>query len=146
MSDIITLSHSDAQWLADLHAQCFRKSWSQDEFAHMLARIHIFGFATAQKTCFILCQKLADEAEILTLATAQHAQRQGHARHVLTESLDQCRKMAITVLHLEVAENNKAAHALYVSCGFYESGRRKNYYEKQDALLLKYDIGMGYVG
>jgi ribosomal-protein-alanine N-acetyltransferase len=137
----------DAQELARLYASAFdgaqERLWSQGEFERLMAaeNIHIYGHADG----FIVLQSLPDGAEILTLAVAPAAQRQGVARALIAHAqshLDAAR------LWLEVAEDNAPARALYAAYGFRQSGRRSKYYKRAgnfavDALLMELDDKKG---
>lgn len=95
----------------------------------------------AENVGFILYRVLFDEAEILTLAVNPAWQRQGAARALVHHMLQQCRSQGVTVAHLEVAEDNQAAIALYSRAGFKISARRKAYYARPggnvDALVMR---------
>lgn len=77
----------------------------------------------------------AGECELLNLAVAPEARRQGLARalvQALTESSP--------VIFLEVRESNEAALKLYNSMGFKEITRRPKYYEHplEAAIVMKF--------
>jgi len=80
---------------------------------------------------FSLLRTVADEAELLLLAVAKKAQRQGTGAALLDHFIDRGRKAGLTRLHLEVRDGNPAV-AMYQAFGFVEEGRRRNYYSGLD--------------
>ncbi len=133
--------------LAAVHAAAFQwpAPWSARDFRAFLADSTCFvelahhGMALAG---FALFRVASGEAELLTLAVAPDARRQGHARRLLAQGLEKARRRGAERCFLEVAESNGAALALYRAAGFAEVGRRKGYYRhhglaSMDALVLE---------
>jgi ribosomal-protein-alanine N-acetyltransferase len=90
----------------------------------------------------VLMRQAADEAEILTLATMEHARRQGIARRVLAAGLDWAEAAGAMRVFLEVSEGNAPARALYAAAGFTACGVRRRYYaDGSDALVLQLTAG-----
>jgi [ribosomal protein S18]-alanine N-acetyltransferase len=87
---------------------------------------------------YIVFWLAAEEMHILNLAIHPDQRRQGIARKLLSEALEQTRAQGARVAWLEVRPSNTAARVLYESFGFKEVGRRRGYYDdtKEDALLL----------
>ena len=120
----------DPAKLALLHAAAFTAPppWPASAFAGCLADPTAFLLVAPDEQAFLLGRVVADEAEILTLATHPTARRQGHARALLARFLAEARRRGAIRAHLEVAEDNTAARALYAGCGFGAAGRRPGYY------------------
>lgn len=114
--------------LAALHARAFTSPppWPARSFAELLANPHVF--LIAQPLGFAFGRVVIDECELLTIATDPQARRQGIARHVMGEFVDEARARGAAMIHLEVAADNAPARALYAAFGFVETGRRRNYY------------------
>lgn len=132
-----TMAHVAA--LAAIHAASFppREIWGQDAIALQLALPGVFGLLHPHGG-MILARAAADEAEVLTLAVAPDARRQGIAAALLAGAMAAARERAATTMLLEVAVNNTAARALYERAGFIEAGRRPRYYaDGDDALILR---------
>lgn len=70
----------------------------------------------------------AGEGELLRIAVAPTARRQGHARALLLASEKALRAEGITELFLEVRISNAPARALYEAMGWRPQGLRKRYY------------------
>ena len=119
--------------MASTHAAAFTASrpWSAQEFTDLLAARGVFCIGDAR--CFGIVRVIADEAELLTLATHPEHQRQGHARALMDRWMAQARQKGATTAFLDVAADNAAAIALYERSGFAETGRRKGYYARTDA-------------
>ena len=120
------------QALAATHAAAFttERPWTAAEFANLLNQPTTLLTGTADS--FVLGRVILDEAEILTLATAPAARRQGRARTALTAFLTAARARGATRTLLDVAEDNTPARALYASAGFAQIARRAAYYTAPD--------------
>ncbi len=129
--------------LAALHARCFDPplAWSAESFASLLREPSVTLLDHPSGAAFALVRLVADEGELLTLATDPALRRRGHARALMIWFENLARAQGARRLHLEVAEDNHAARALYAACGFAPAGRRPGYYRGADgapvaALLL----------
>lgn len=133
--------------LAAIHARCFTRPrpWSAAEFAALLDSPRAFLLTRPQG--FLLGQTVADEAELLTLAVAPDARRQGIARDLIAEFAATSRARGAAQAFLEVAADNAAAQALYHAAGWRESGRRRRYYGPDlDALVMTLRLAPGQEG
>jgi ribosomal-protein-alanine acetyltransferase len=87
---------------------------------------------------FALARYAGGEMEILNLAVAHSARRQGTARALIQAALNEGAARGAARAFLEVRESNAAALAFYAALGFTPAGRRPKYYRDpvEDALLL----------
>jgi [ribosomal protein S18]-alanine N-acetyltransferase len=109
----------------------------------MLAMPGAFGL-WLEGAGLILARVAAEEAEILTLAVAPAARRQGQGVALLAGAMTVARIRGAEAMFLEVAAGNAAALALYGGFGFTEVGRRRRYYpDGSDALVLRRDLAAG---
>lgn len=76
---------------------------------------------------------LVDEAEVLTLGVVPPARRCGLGVRLLDWGLAAAAAAGACRLHLEVADPNAAARALYAARGFTVAGRRRGYYQRSEA-------------
>jgi [ribosomal protein S18]-alanine N-acetyltransferase len=76
---------------------------------------------------FALTRVVADEAELLLLATAVSQRRQGIGAALLRATIAEARGAGVTALHLEVRAGNEAVN-LYRAAGFAKVGERRAYY------------------
>lgn len=130
--------------LAELHKAAFpHDPWTAREFAAFLS--DPTTLLVAGPHGFALLRVVLDEAEILTIATAPMAQRQGHGTALLADAMAQAQANGAARLFLEVAADNAPARGLYARAGFTQCGHRKGYYARPgaaavDALLLARDL------
>ena len=118
--------------MAATHAAAFTQSrpWRADEFRDLLAMSGCF--ATGDADCFALVRVIADEAELLTIATHPGTQRRGLARALMEAWQEQAVARGATQAFLEVAADNAPALALYATAGFSRNGLRRGYYSRPD--------------
>jgi ribosomal-protein-alanine N-acetyltransferase len=77
---------------------------------------------------FALARVIADEAELLLLATRPAARRRGVAGALLRAVIAEARMRGVAQIHLEVRAGNDAVR-LYRREGFEKVGERRNYYK-----------------
>lgn len=127
--------------LARVHAAAMAdRPWSAAEFRGLLTSPSVF--LVAGGGAFALGRAVADEAELLTLATPPDLRRRGLGRARLADFERQSAWRGARQAWLEVAEDNAAALALYRASGWTVAGRRHGYYpragaEAVDALLMQ---------
>ncbi len=128
--------------LARLHARAFAptaRGWSAAEFAYMIDAPHCC--LCREDHGFALSRVIADEAELLMLATDPDHRRKGIAARLLAEVERAAALQGASRQFLEVAADNPAARALYTKAGYAQVGRRAGYYARSgttpiDALVL----------
>lgn len=133
--------------MAATHARAFAgqgRAWSAAEFAALLDSPHVFAKGCAR--AFALGRVIADEAELLTLATDPAHRRAGLARAALAAFEAEARARGAGRGFLEVAADNEGARALYAAAQWRECARREAYYPRADgpaadALLLEKPLG-----
>ncbi|WP_407494627.1 GNAT family N-acetyltransferase [Pseudooceanicola sp. MF1-13] len=118
--------------LARLHAAAFTtpRPWTAPEFAALLDSPHTF--LIARNDAFALGRVIADEAELLTIATDPAHRRKGLGYECLMAFDAAARDRGATTAFLEVATNNQAAIALYTRAGWQPTGLRRGYYAAPD--------------
>lgn len=139
------LDHAPA--MASAHAQAFDAAWDQATFEELLRGPGAFGFVVLGEdpAGVVLCRAIAGEVEVLTLAVAPWARRQGLAHALMTAALGAAAQAGAVAAFLEVAADNAAAIALYEGLGFRREGVRKGYYTRvpgvpKDALVMRLDL------
>lgn len=127
--------------MARLHALAFTmpRPWSADEIAALMQSPLVF--ALTESHGFLMSRAVANEAEMLTIAVAPDARRQGTGARLLSRFLTEARTRGAERAFLEVATDNTAAIALYAGAGFLPAGRRRGYYRTSsgqavDALVM----------
>ncbi len=127
--------------LSAIHHASMPSGWDREDFARLLA-LPGMEFICADDKAFILFQVVADEAEIITLATRPEFRRQGYASELLEKLLIKTESSGVKKIFLEVAASNVAAISLYQKYGFTEIARRQGYYRTQghkdeDAIVMQ---------
>lgn len=81
---------------------------------------------------------IVDEAHIASLATHPEFRRQGIAKQLLEDALDNAYVEGARTAFLEVRAGNEAARRIYRKFDFEEVGRRERYYKdnNEDAILM----------
>lgn len=135
------MTYEDLGQAAEIEAACFRESWSERLLAEslkspwnlMLAAEEngrLIGYGTA---CVI-----AGEGEIQRIAILKEFRQGGRGRELLAALVAVSREKGARAMTLEVRESNYPARRLYISAGFTEEARRKDYYRnpKEDAIIM----------
>ena len=126
----------DAEALEAVHSRAFDRSWTAPDIARLMQIMG--GFALISEdvdgpTGFILARVIAGEAEILTLAVAPWARRQGVGLVLVEAAAAEAARQGAAAMFLEVAADNPAALGLYQRAGFEHAGQRRAYYARADA-------------
>ncbi len=121
--------------LSVIHAEAFPRPWSAAEFARLLANPTAFALMHREGG-FVLAWAAAGEAEVLTLAVAPGARRRGLGAALVAAAAGLAHARGADTMHLEVAEDNAAASALYAKLGFVQNGRRPGYYAEDGVHAL----------
>lgn len=121
--------------MAALYARAFPESrpWSAEEIATLIHGPG--GFAVSSPSGFAIGRAIAGEVELITIAVAPEARRQGAGRALLTDFEADARARDAETAFLEVAADNASALALYRQAGWQERGRRKGYYARPDGAI-----------
>ena len=151
-----TAKDRDFPFLSDIHQDSFSSGWSDGELLKLAANdaniclvARVKGMGQKPPLAFIMLQKAAGEAEILTIATAPAERSAGIARKLVDEAVRRLQSDNIVSLFLEVDENNAAALSLYRKLGFHTVGQREGYYQgnassgqkPSTALVMRLDLG-----
>lgn len=131
--------------LAQTHAAAFTQTrpWTAEEFAELLD--NRFTYVVGTHESFALFRVVADEAELLTIATHPSVQRQGLARQRMQDWHEHAKRLGATRAFLDVAADNHPALALYQRCGYASCGLRKGYYHREgtqkiDAIVMEHAL------
>ena len=136
---------ADVPQIAALERLCFSDPWSEGSVAGELENelsLWLVAETDGRIQGYIGSQSVPPDCDILNLAVAPDARRQGLGRQLLQALLDALHRHGIERVFLEVRPTNVPARALYAALGFEEIGRRKEYYVNpvEDALILRKEL------
>ena len=132
-----------AAQLAEVHARAVAKPWGEAELASLLDNQAVYALISRDDGLegFVLAWAAAGDAEVLTVAVVPEARRKGVGAALVTAAGVMALVRGAAHMHVEVAENNAAARALYTKLGYEEAGRRHAYYAGEggavDALVMR---------
>lgn len=134
MLEIRPAGQADLEAITAIQDACPTAShWPpQDYLAYSL----LIALLNGRPVGFLCTREVAGEAEVLNLAVAPHARRQGVARALFARFATTFRG----TVFLEVRESNSDARALYNSLGFKVLTLRKLYYDNpiETAIVLTF--------
>ncbi len=135
---------SASELLASLHARAFPKPWAAAEIAKLMENQAVFALLHgngAAANGFVMAWAAAGDSELLTVAVVPEARRKGVGAALVTSAGVAALVRGAASMHLEVAEDNEAARALYWKLGYEEAGRRHAYYAGEggsvDAIVMR---------
>ena len=133
-----------ADLLAGLHAAAFDQPWTAAEIAELMENSAVFAILSRRGEAaqgFAMGWAAAGDAELLTVAVSPEARRRGVGASLVTAAGVTALVRGAASMHLEVAEDNEAARALYKKLGYEETGRRRGYYATSrgwiDAIVMR---------
>ncbi|MEQ1817563.1 MAG: GNAT family N-acetyltransferase [Terricaulis sp.] len=134
-----------SELLASLHARAFpKKPWSAPEIAKLMENQAVFALLHgngAKPNGFVMAWAAAGDSELLTVAVVPEARRKGVGAALVTSAGVAALVRGAASMHLEVAEDNDGARALYRKLGYEEAGRRHAYYAGEggsvDAIVMR---------
>ena len=128
-----------------IETAAFGSPWSRQFFLEELQAKHA-GSVLCQREGksigYVIYWELPDELDIHNVAVHPRYRRQGVARTMLGEIIENARKRGLRRMTLEVRTSNDAAQTLYRSLGFRVCGLRKGYYSDngEDAWLMERNL------
>jgi ribosomal-protein-alanine N-acetyltransferase len=122
-------------WTKESFEQDLQLSWSR----LLIARLN------GEVVAFCNYWVVADEIQILNVATHPAHRRKGIARQLLEFIIQLAPQQSIATLTLEVRKGNVSAQALYYKLGFLKVGERPRYYNdnQEDAVLMTLIVDNG---
>ena len=136
---------ADLSAISELEKECFSVPWSFESFREILDRtpyVMLVAEEEAELLGYAILLSVFDEGDLMNIAVAERARRQGIGEALLSRILEAARERGVRKLFLEVREHNTPAIRMYEKNGFVFFGKRKDYYEKptEDALLYQKDL------
>ena len=142
---IVPMNKDHVPQIAALEKLCFSTPWSENSVASELDNPWSLWLAEEQDgkvLGYVGCQMSPPEADVMNLAVAPEARRQGIGERLMEALCTALGEKQMESLSLEVRASNEAAIALYTKLGFRQAGRRKEYYvnPREDALILRKEL------
>lgn len=143
---LIPMAECHVVQIAALEKICFSDPWSENSVRSELDNslsLWLVAESDGRVVGYIGSQSVLGESDMMNVAVAPEARRQGIAKALVTELVRLLDEQGNYQLTLEVRASNDGAQRLYEQLGFQEVGRRKNYYvnPKEDALILRLHWG-----
>ena len=138
---LVPMDRSHLEGIAELERTCFSHPWSVDMLAEELYNETASFLVAEGEDGSVLgyagLHVVLDEGYIDNVAVDPAYRRQGIA-DALIDTFVRFGAAKLAFLTLEVRAGNAPAIALYEKLGFYEVGRRTDYYDdpKEDAILM----------
>ena len=128
--------------VAQLEKACFSDPWSENSVRSELNNplsLWLVALDGEKVVGYVGSQSVLGESDMMNIAVSAEYRKQGIAAALVEELICRLRKNGNYQLTLEVRASNEPAKRLYEKLGFYEVGRRPNYYHnpKEDALMLR---------
>ena len=136
------MNASHVPQIAQLEKRCFSDPWSENSIASELENplsVWLVAVDGGQLIGYVGSQTVLGETDMMNLAVAPEARRQGTGRALVLALVDALTEKGSHSLMLEVRVSNTPAQKLYESLGFSQVGRRPKYYvnPREDALILR---------
>lgn len=144
---IIRDMHADDVFkVMEIERASFNEPWAEMHFYFELYTkvAHNWVAEFDKDLCAYLCfWKIEDEIHLNNIAVNEVMRRQGIAQKMLDKLIDYSLKHNARMITLEVNEHNESAIKFYTKNAFQQVGRRKKYYEydQADALILTKELG-----
>ena len=114
--------------------------WSKKQWANELKKEGIKAFGLLLSNLLIgICvfHVVLDEAQINFFVVNQKHRKKGFGSYLMSHLIQQCEKLNINKLFLEVSDTNLIADKFYSRFDFSTVGIRRNYYKDGSDALLK---------
>ena len=140
------MRRADVDRLVEIERESFSMPWSRGAFLYEIEQNRVARCwacrADGVLVGYLCLWAIGGELHITNVAVARTYRRQGIARWMLTEVLDDARRRGARTVFLEVRPSNTEALGLYEALGFHVVGRRKGYYydNGEDALVMEADL------
>lgn len=140
---ILPMLASDLDAVQRIAVACFPVPWTRSEFEKELTRsysvLRVLRASLRDPVCaFANYWHVADELQVMNIATLPDVRRRGHASALLSDLIQTANERRARWVTLEVRRSNEAARALYRKFGFEEQGIRQHYYSDngEDAVVM----------
>ena len=134
----------DVPAMSRIERESFDDPWSADSITKDVTAQEGIYVAVAligdERAGYAEYRSVAGEAQIYNIAVAPEFRRAGVGEALLRHLIEKAEAEGCTLVTLEVRAGNDAAMQLYKKLGFREVGRRPDYYNGADAILMDLDL------
>lgn len=134
------MSEEDIEAVAAIEQDSFSDPWPLESFQAELEYNRQASYFVArlgtEVIAYIGAWLVVDEVHITTLAVKKSHRRKGIASRLIETLIEAASPGGARYFTLEVRPSNKAALRFYEKYGFSVLGRRRRYYNDEDALIM----------
>jgi ribosomal-protein-alanine N-acetyltransferase len=136
------MESNHVQQVAALERLCFSDPWSENSVASELNNPLALWLVAEEEGCvagYVGSQTVVGESDMMNIAVHPDFRRRGVAEALVNALTEELKCLGSRCLTLEVRASNEPAQKLYDKLGFFQVGRRPNYYRhpREDALILR---------
>jgi ribosomal-protein-alanine N-acetyltransferase len=135
-----TTEDIDAIYRIELEGQA---RWSRNQFSDEL-ELRFSNFPVMERDGaiigFAVAWNVADEIQLNNIGIKNEDRRRGLGTVMLNHIISSPHAGPLKKIYLEVSVDNGPARSFYRKNGFIETGRRKNYYDSIDAILMEREL------
>ncbi len=136
----------DLTRVMEIERVSYTMPWTESTFRGLLRRadadLLVAETAEGALAGYAVAWAVLDQGELGNIAVAPEWRHRGIAHRLLDAMIRREQERGVKELFLEVRVSNSNARQLYLSYGFRDVGRRRNYYLEpvEDALVMRKDL------
>jgi [ribosomal protein S18]-alanine N-acetyltransferase len=132
----------DLPRIMQIELATFTMPWSESTFRGLLRRTDSDLFVAEMGSTvagYAVCWSVTDQGELGNVAVDKLYRGRGIGTKLVESVVERAAERGVRELFLEVRKSNAGAQNLYKAFGFFEVGKRKNYYLEpvEDAVVMK---------
>lgn len=140
--EIRKMRGGDLKRVMQIELATFTMPWSESTFRGLLRRSDsdlLVAEISGEVAGYSVFWAVTDQGELGNVAVAQEHRGKGIGTRLVEAVLELAAERGVAEIFLEVRRSNAGAQNLYKAFGFFEVGKRKNYYLEpvEDALVMK---------
>lgn len=139
---VLSAIKADIESLDHIQRECLdHGQWQDFKFLLESPNHIVYKAVVKDKTVgLISASSVQDESDIIVIAVLKEFRGQGIGSMLLEALIMELKNRNINKLFLDVNETNIPAIKLYKKFGFVEISKRKNYYGKNAAIVMKKEL------
>ena len=136
----------DLTRVMEIEQQSYSMPWTESTFRGLLRRadadLLVAQTVDGELAGYAVAWAVLDQGELGNIAVAPEWRQRGIAHRLLDAMIRRAQERKVKELFLEVRVSNSTARQLYLSYGFRDVGRRRDYYLEpvEDALVMRKDL------